>query len=299
LSATSEEDIMSTAFEPMSTAEQARFRAAYLAYLHNRDGVPDMKAKRFDVRERFFAELDETPNLWVGPKAVDQAIFDRNHASSRPEPSLDEATLWALATAKTNRAERYGVEYSLEHQPHHHDAASDPHAYIQIEEFYHTRILKDALATIGLQMEVGDPGFPARVMVRSMSRLPARYADVLVLCGEVFGVAVFSLLIEKARQLFDSQPKVLARLESLFSQIMVDEVGHVHFLRSRMSAQQVAWAKRILPLIAWGVLNDIPELVQLFGKETIMQRVEAADVDRAAATYKDRFVFPALAPAAT
>ncbi|HEY9855597.1 MAG TPA: hypothetical protein V6D05_07660, partial [Stenomitos sp.] len=143
---------MSSAFEPMHPADQATFQTAYLAYLRARDGVPDLKRRRFDVRERFFAELDAAPLCWEGLPPVDQAVFDRNHARSKPEGELDEATLWALATAKTNRAERYGVEYSLASKPSPEDAASDPHAYIQVEEFYHTRILRDALAAIGLRM---------------------------------------------------------------------------------------------------------------------------------------------------
>lgn len=283
---------MSTVFQPMSPAEQARFRAAYLDYLHTRDGVPDISTHRFDVRERFFAEIDAAPTCWSGTPPVDQRVFDRNHARRTPEPGLDQATLWALATAKTNRAERYGVEYSVEHGGPPADALHDPHTYIQIEEFYHTRILKDALATIGLHMEVGRPSFAARMLVRAMVRLPDEISDVLVFCGEIVGVVIFSLLLEKARELFGAQPKVLARLEALFAQIMVDEVGHVHFVRSRLGARRLALAKRLLPLVVLGTLHDIPELVQLFGRKEIMRRAMAADIDGAAATYPDRFVIP-------
>lgn len=284
---------MSKAFEPMSPPDQARFRAAYLSYLQKRDGLPDMKTQRFDLREKFFAEIDANPNRWVGPPPVDQQVFDRNHARKSPEPGLDEVTLWALATAKTNRAERYGVEYSIVFKGHAHDAAINPHAYIQVEEFYHTRILKDALATIGVRMDVGEPGLTARAMVKAMVRLPEPYANVVVLCGEIFGVVVFSLLLEKARVLFANQPQVLERIEGLFGQIMVDEVGHVHFVRSGLSPQRLAWARRILPLVAWGALEDLPELVHLFGRDEIMRRVKSADVDAAAAGYPDRFVFDA------
>lgn len=284
---------MSSAFEPMSATAQAQFRAAYLSYLRERDGVPDMDTQRFSVRERFFSQLDANPSLWRGAPPIDQRVFDRNHDSKSPEPGLDEVTLWALATAKTNRAERYGVEYSITYKRHARDAGNDPHAYIQIEEFYHTRILKDALATIGVQMEVGEPGFSARALVRAMVRLPEEYANVLVLCGEIFGVAIFSLLLEKARVLFAGQPKVLERLETLFGQIMVDEVGHVHYVRSGLSPSRLAWAKRLLPVVGWGALQDMPELVLLFGREEIMRRVTEADVDAAAAGYPDRFVFSA------
>jgi hypothetical protein len=38
---------------------------------------------------------------------------------------------------------------------------------------------------------------------------------------------------------------------------------------------------------------NVPDLVQLFGREAIMRRVTAADVDDAAAGYPDRFHLPA------
>lgn len=286
----------STPFEPMHVHEREQFRTTYLAFLRRRDGVPDMARRSFDVRESFFAEIEREPITWSGPPPVDQAVFDRNHAASTPEPDLDAATLWALATAKTNRAEKFGVDYSLEYLPHASGAADDPHAYIQIEECYHTRILRDALQTIGLTMEVLPPTLTARTMVRSMVRLPAAYANVLVLCGEIFGVVAFSLLLEHARKLFASQPRALERIEALFGQILVDEVGHVHYVRSTLTPERLAWAKRVAPLVAWGALRDIPELALLCGRDEIMRRVKAADVDGAAASYPDRLILPGCRP---
>lgn len=281
---------MSVVFAPMSPVERERFQRAYLQYLHGRDGVPDLETHRFDVRERLFAELDRDPVRWQGAPLVDQQVFDRSHARKTPEPGLNQATLWALATAKANRGERYGVEYAVKHGKRPRQPSADPHTYIAIEEFYHTRILKDALATLGVQMEVGKPSVGTRVLVRLMVRLPAEVADVVVLCGEIIGVALFQLLLEKARTLFAAQPIVLARIESLFGQIMVDEVGHVHFVRSRLSPRRLAWARRILPMVAYGIFDDLSELEPLFGRSLLLERVLAADVDAAAAPYPDRFV---------
>ncbi len=172
------------------------------------------------------------------------------------------------------------------------DPSADPHAFIQIEEVYHTRILEDALAAIGVKMKVSDPGVATRVLVRAMVHMPDQVSDVLVLCGEIFGVAVFALLLEKARELFAAQPRALARIEALFAQIMVDEVGHVHFVRSRLSPALVRVARRMAPLVAWGAMRDIPELVALFGRRRIIERMARADVDAEAAPYSDRFLVP-------
>ncbi|MES2641105.1 MAG: hypothetical protein V4850_16575 [Myxococcota bacterium] len=284
---------MSTAFQPMSPEEKARFHDTYLAHLRARDGVPDLAAQRFDIRERFFARIDASPMCWKGAPPVDQGVFDRNYARRSPERGLDQAMLWALATAKTNRAERFGVEREFEAHGVPANAADNPHVYIQVEEFYHTRILEDALAAIGVKVSVSKPGLTTQLLVRTMVHLPDTLSDVAVLCGEIFGVAIFSLLLDKARTLFAAQPEALARIETLFAQIMVDEVGHVHFVRSRLSASQLAWAKRLLPLVVHGALDDLPELVVLFGRKQIVRHAVAADVDAAAAPYPDRFVFAA------
>lgn len=284
---------MSHAFSPMPQDQQARFRGAYLSYLRARDGVPDLRARRFDVRERLFAEIDASPVRWQGKLPIDPEVFHRNHLAASPEPGLDEATLWALATAKTNRSERFGVELSIENPRRRAELQDDPHTFIQIEEFYHTRILKDALATLGLDVEVSEPPTRTQLLVKAMVFMPERLSDMAVLCGEIVGVMIFSLLLEKARALFGAQPEAMARIEALFAQILVDEVGHVHFLRSRVSPTQLGLARRMMPIVISSLLNDIPELDMLFGREELTRRALAADVDAAAAAYPDRLVLGA------
>lgn len=285
---------MASALEPMTPDQRARFRQDYLTYLRARDGVPDFTTRRFDVRERFFQEVDAAPQRWVGPLPVDQATFNHHHLRHDPSLSLTPALLWALATAKTNRAEAFGVELSIEADTK--TAAQrleDPHAYIQIEEFYHTRILRDVLATIGLDVEVAVPTRKTQILVQAMVYLPASASDVLVFCGEIVGVTIFSLLLAKARELFSHQPDAMARIESLFAQILVDEVGHVQFLRSRLSPFQIGLARRALPIVVANVVADIPELALLFGRDALMEHAMRADVDAASASYPDRLVVAA------
>ena len=106
-------------------------------------------------------------------------------------------------------------------------------------------------------------------------------------------MAIFTLLLEKARGLFADQPAVVACMESRFAQILVDEVGHVHFVRSNLGPTQIAFARRLLPLVARSILRDVPELEMLFGRQLFLERVLKADVDRAAAPDPDRLVVPA------
>jgi hypothetical protein len=58
-----------------------------------------------------------------------------------------------------------------------------------------------------------------------------------------------------------------------------------------MSPARLAWARRLFPLVAWGLLRESPELVALLGRDEIIRRAMAADVDAAARPYADRFVF--------
>jgi hypothetical protein len=277
----------------MSPEQRARFVDTYLAYLRERDGVPDLASRSFDRRERLFAAIDAAPIRWEGPPPVSQAVFDRNHAAATPEPDLDEATLWALATAKTNRAERFGVDLSITHDRKTRDQQlQDPHTWVQIEEVYHTRILRDVLHAIGLTVEVSSPNPTTQLLIRAMVHLPTAVSDVLVLCGEIVGVTIFALLLERARALFAGHP-ALPRIEALFAQILVDEVGHVQFLRARCGPVRLALARRLIATVAGNVVDDIPELDRLFGRDTIIARAQAARVDEDAAPYPDRLRYQA------
>lgn len=278
-------------FTPLSPVQKTDFQRRYLAYLRGRNGDPQWQSHTFSVREAFYQDIDQRPVRRTGAPVVRQDVFDRHHVQYRPGERLDEATLWALCVAKTNRSERFGVEYA--HRlgtVERNGDPGDPMTYIRIEEFYHTRILRDVLRVIGIEMEMLAPSTGQQLLIKAMARLPRPMAFPLILCGEISGVAFFHLLLHKARELFGDQPGPLARIEQLFAQILVDEVGHVHFARSQLDAPGLALAKRLLPLVARGILDGMSEYYQLFGRERLMGEILRADVDAAARPYADRFI---------
>lgn len=282
---------MTDIFTPLSPTQKADFQRRYLTYLRGRDGEPQWQSHTFSVRETFYRDLEQRPVRRTGAPVVLQDVFNRHHVQYQPGEKLDEPTLWALCVAKTNRGERFGVEYAhrlgtLERN----GDPGNPMTYIGIEEFYHTRILQDALRVIGVEMEMLDPSTGQQWLIKAMARLPKPMSLPLVLCGEICGVAFFQLLLHKARELFGDQPGPLARIEELFGQIMVDEVGHVHFARSQLDTPGLAFAKRLLPLVARGLVDGMPEYYQLFGRERLMREILRADVDAAALPYPDRFI---------
>ncbi len=277
-------------FTPFRKEERRVFLDDYLAHLQRRDGEPDLRTRVFSVREQFFRDLGRDPVRRSGSLVVDPTIFERNELRYQPEAGLDEATLWALAVAKTNRAERDGVEYALARTNPATRTLDNPLTYIEIEEFYHTRILKDALDVLGLDMQYVPPPRMTRFLTHSMFYLPKPIANVAILCSEVVGVAGFRLLADKATELFSDQQKPLQRIDELFQQILVDEVGHVHYARSQLGPARLAVAKRMLPVVARYLMHDIPEFELLFGREKLMTSILKAEVDDSVLGYADRFV---------
>jgi len=276
-------------FTPLTGEEKKVFLDSYIDHLHRRNGEIDMDNRRFSVREEYFQYLETNPVRRHGKPAVDQTVFRRNETRRLPEPGLDEATLWALAVAKSNRAERDGVEFMLSRVEKNSYGPQDPFTYINIEEFYHTRVLKEALDVLGLEMQLLPPPFMSRTIARSVTQLPKYIGNIIVFSAEVAGVAAFGMLRDKAYELFDDQPESLKRIGELFQQILVDEVGHVHYVRSQLDSARLKVAKAILPLVARGFIHDMPEYELLFG-DKLMDKIVSADVDSPTAHYQDKFI---------
>jgi len=276
-------------FTPLSPVQKDQFLEDYLTHLRHRDGEPDVANRRFSVREQFFRDLEEHPVRRSGPLVVNPAVFRRNEQKYHPEFGLDVVTLWALAVAKTNRAERDGVDYALARIDTEKMSDQDPYTYILIEEFYHTRVLKDALSVLGLEMRDLPPPRTTQFLTHSLFYLPKPISHLMVLCAEIVGATGFRLLADKAHELFADQPESLTRIDELFQQILVDEVGHVHYARSQLGPARLKIAEKMLPFVGRYLLRDIPEFELLFGRQKMMETVLQADVDSAVAQYADRF----------
>ncbi len=268
-------------FDAWTGAERAAFTARYLDHLRARDGLPELETRTFTVREAIFRELADDQIRRVGRPVVDPLVFAHNHRLHEPEDGLDEPTLWALCMAKVNRGERHGVDYKLARKGYSPGGADNPFVYIEIEETYHTRMLGDALRVIGIDVEFVPPRGLTRWVVEVFGVAPRALTNVVALDAELLGVVLFRRLLEKARALFGDQPAPLARVETLLRQILVDEVGHIYFLRSRLGPARLALARALLPLITRALLDDIPEIGLLFGRDRFRAEVMTVDVDAA------------------
>jgi hypothetical protein len=279
---------MSDVFESMDPATRRAFSSAYLRHLEQHDGEIDHHRRRFRAREALFRAIVERPVALRRP-LVDQDAFDRNNRPGPIDPQLDPLTLWALTAAKANLSERHAIEIQLARSAGRPVDTNDPQSYIDIEEFYHTRILADVLATIGLTASFGPPPLATRILIAVMIRVPRAIANFVILAAELGGVALFQLLLEKARTLLASEPAALARVEQLFAQIIADEIGHVLFVRSRLGRVRLWLAQRFaLPIVAVLMRHDMPEIDRLFGRGTLRARMDRTDLRSLRRIHPDR-----------
>lgn len=261
-------------FTPLSRAERQAFLTHYREHLRRRDGVPDTTTYTFSVREPMVREFEANPVVRTGEPIVDQAVFDRNaNEQDVADEGLDEATLWAVLAARMNRQEQYAIQYLESRGRYAGGSPEDPTTYIDIEERYHGRLLNDALRTLGLEPRWRPPPRLTRFMLRQIVRLPRFLSDMTVLCGELIGVASFMLMRERAAVLFADQPAPAQRLQYLLTQLLVDEVGHVYYLRSRLGPVRLYLARLLLPVIANAILKDIPEAERLFDRNELLARM--------------------------
>lgn len=267
------------------TAQTPDARAAYgqhyLAWLRELDGVPDLRTFTSSVRERLYAEIASNPIRRDGPPAVDPARFDQNaNAQDAADVGLDERTLWAVMAARSSRHEQYAVRYLAQIGRYDRADPNHPQTYIDVQEHYHARLLDELLRTLGLEPRWRPPPPLSRLMLRQIVRLPPWLSDMSVLCGELVGVAVFSLLREHAARLFGDHPASLARIQRLLDLILLDEVGHVYYLRSRLGQGRLWLCRAMLPIISRVLMADMPEAERLFGRREVLDRIQQPEVLR-------------------
>jgi hypothetical protein len=260
-------------FTVMPHEAREAFVPEYMAFLRETEGTPNLETKTLPRREEFFRSL---PGISIATPLVDPGVFARNVTQRAPEPGLDRRMLWALSVAKANRAERFGIDFKLRFKGFEKAGADDPYTFVELQELYHTKIFISVLKTIGIEADILPPSGFTRMVVMAAGGLPHAMSDVIALAAEIAGVAAFRLLREEAGKLFEGE--VRARIEMLFTQILKDEVGHVRFLRSRLGPVRLAIARTLLPLVTRGMLDDLPELIELLGRDRFLAEVQRANL---------------------
>ena len=247
-------------FRALSDSERKRHLDAYARSLEQRDGAIDLAHRTLSQREAFFRKIEQQRVVWKG--GIDRDGF-RQRFLGTANPPIDARTRWLVALAKANEGESYGVELELQRLARRNHADVDrSEIYLLLEEQYHSRILAEACRTCGLELELQPPRWSMRWLIRLIQVLPEWVRWVPVLCGEVLGSTVFKLLHDSC-DVFAAEPAVEARLRSLLSEIWVDEVLHVAYLRARLGPRSLRASRALLPLVVATLMKDVPQLRDL------------------------------------
>jgi hypothetical protein len=232
----------------------------YRTFLLRRDGAAHLAARRLDERERFFQSLAAEPLRGAAP--IEAAAFVRNLARGRPERHLDARTLWLLATAQANRAERYAV--SLEQRRQRIAPDDVIRVHVALQEHYHTRLLAEVVAMFGLPLGDDDPPRFVRAIVHAVVSTPERLALPLVGASELAGCAVFKMLRDRGVELFADQPAVAGRIRRLYDEILADEIGHVGYVAARLGRGGRRVMRTLFGALGPQMVRGLPEMRLLF-----------------------------------
>jgi hypothetical protein len=217
----------------------------YRDYLTRRDGDADLLHRRLASREEFFAALEADPVR--STHHIDREVFMRNLRRRRPEPGVDRQTLFLLATAKLNQAERFGVDLGDTYGRIGGEDEPPERVYLALEEHYHTRLLAYVLHVFGLPFQVVVPPLVMRQFVKISVFLPERLGFAFVGAAEMAGCIMFDELRRVGVELFADEPDVAARIERLYSEILTDEVGHVGYCAARCTTPERAIMRWLYP----------------------------------------------------
>ncbi|CAM4313247.1 hypothetical protein MB901379_00185 [Mycobacterium basiliense] len=254
----------------------------YRAYLARRDGEADLLNRRLASREEFFGWLESEPVR--STRHIDRQVFVRNLRRRRPEPGLDRAMLFLLATAKLNQAERFGVNLGETYGRNSGDDMPPERVYVELEEHYHTRLLAYVLDMFGLPFQVVAPPFLVRQFVKTSVFLPDRLASPFVGAGEMAGCIMFDELRRAGVELFADEPDVVTRIERLYSEILTDELGHVGYCAASSGAAGRVAMRRLYPLVGRFFARQTYEISLLVDTEKFRARLDRPfDVEELAA----------------
>lgn len=230
-------------FTPLPPAARARIGSDFIAFARERDGEPDVKRRLLSRREEFFRRLESRPRPpWDG-EPVSQADFDDFFQGRRPMREALPLTSWLVRVARANEGEGWGVDYLLERGGFdglgRGGQTLAPRDFADLEETYHTRLMRAAVNLFGVDYELRDPPRVIQGSVRLMAHLPQRASYMLLLAGEMMGTVAFAQMQAEGSRLLADHPAVAAWVRELLDEILIDEVGHVTFLLGCMNGWQL------------------------------------------------------------
>jgi hypothetical protein len=249
-------------FAPMKSAARQEQRLAYRKFLADRDGVAD-------VQQRTLSRREQSMTRWLRPLAVtrelDGALFDAQYENFDPTRPTPPEMLLLITLVKVNAAEAFGVNSTYEQALRRATSKQDDlELILLIEESYHTKILLSTARLYG--MDVQSPYTPPtalRALIGGIARTPEFLSRPLTLASEVFGTLSFLKLLRAAGSVLKHDPELRDAVEERLTEVLIDEIGHIAYNRMCLGRTGLAQARAILPLVARGLRNAMPEFEAL------------------------------------
>jgi hypothetical protein len=83
------------------------------------------------------------------------------------------------------------------------------------------------------------------------------------MASEIFGTLSFLKLLQAARRILKHDPELRDAVEERLTEVLIDEIGHIAYNRMCLGWAGLAQVRAILPLLAGGLRNAIPEFQAL------------------------------------
>jgi hypothetical protein len=235
-------------FTPLPDEQRRRIADEFIAFALRRDGEPDVRRRTLARREAFFASLAAEPApRWDGER-LDQQEFTRWHRGSDSLAGAPPLLAWLVKVARANEGEGWGVDYLLDRGGFDglgRGGRLEPRDFADLEETYHTRIMREIVTLFGVDYELRMPPRVIQQSVKLMAHLPRGASYMLLLAGELMGTVAFAHMARQGEVLLRDHPTVSARVQALLDEILIDEVGHVTFLLGCMRGWQLAVIQRL------------------------------------------------------
>ncbi len=237
-------------FRDLAEADRANHLAHFAAHLRAIDGDIDLEARALTLREGRMRAIEAWTPSEGAPKVKDARVLARRRE-------------WLLAATKANEGERYGVEIEIERFVRRggFPGFDSPDLMLRVlmQESYHCRILAELCRTAGVPFVAATPAWPTRAFLVVIGAVPASVRWAIVLAGECVGATLFRRLHDALPEC-GFAPREQARLQALIREIWLDEVLHVAFLRAALGSLGLRLARALLPLVTFGVFQQVPDL---------------------------------------
>lgn len=249
-------------FSPMNSEARAEQRLAYRSFLANRDGIPDLERRTLSRREenmtRFMRPL-------ASRRELDRTLFGSQFEKFDPARATSPEMLLLITLVKANAAEAFGVDSTYEVALHRATQEQDDlELVLLIEESYHTKILLSTARLYGMDVQAPyTPPTALRALIGGIAHAPEFISRPLILASEILGTLSFLQLLHAARAILKHDPELRDAVEERLTEVLIDEIGHIAFNRMCLGRAGLARARAMLPLVALGFRNTMPEFEAL------------------------------------